>query len=461
MPLPVSDCEAWASDTFGQVELGDARRTRRLVSIAASLARGPSGQVMASIQDPAEREGAFRFLGSDKFDVDELSDGICASTLARCSGLTYCPVDGASIGLSDDAHSRDIGGVGSWRKGGRGLHAITMLAADRNGAPVGILGPQWWARTEPSFKEKHRNMRSLPTETRHVLAALSRVEQVREAVGTGAQLWFQLDRGFDAWRVFHLAQEQGLLITVRSSANRRIRTPTGTAFLYPMVKTAPTLGRFAVRIPERPNRPQRDATLSVRVAPVRLLLQVVRKRTAVVPVSAVYAAEEDYFGPGRLCWVLLTTAKVTDFISARAVVLGYTTRWLIEDLHRVWKRGWTNVERTQLRRRNSICKWATLHLALASRALRLARLARTEPDRPAIEEFSPEEIQAILLLNRRSRRLAVDGTPRLADLVLLLAELGGYDRYAKKPAGPTVIGRGLTRIASLAEGLVYLKDPTK
>lgn len=461
MELDTSDCETWASDMFGQVELGDVRRTRRLVSIAASLARAPSGAVMASIQDPAEREGAFRFLASDTFDVDELSDGICASTLRRCSGLTYCPVDGASISLSDDGRSRDIGGVGSWRKGGRGLHAVTMLAADRNGAPVGILGAQWWARTEPSLKEKHRNMRSLPTEMRHVLAALSRVEQVRDAVGTGAQLWFQLDRGFDAWPVFHLAQEQGLLITVRSSTDRRILTPNGSARLYPTVESARKLGTFTVRIPERPKRPQRDATLSVRVAPVQLLLQVGRRRTEVVPVSAVYAAEENYFGPDRLRWVLLTTAEVTDFISARAVVLGYTTRWLIEDLHRAWKRGWTNIERTQLRRRNSICKWATLHLALASRALRLARLARTEPDHPSIEEFSHEEIQAILLLNRRSRRLATDGTPRLADIVLLLAELGGYDRYSKKPAGPTVIGRGLTRIASLAEGLIYLKDPTK
>src|SRR5205814_9462182 len=131
--------------------------------------------------------------------------------------------------------------------------------------------------------------------------------------------------------------------------------------------------------------------------------------------------------------VLLTTADVRDFVSARAVVLGYTTRWLIEDLHRAWKRGWTNVERTQLRRRNSLCKWATLHLALASRALRLARLARSEPARPASDEFSSEEIQAILLLNKRARTTGVTSLPRLADAVLLVAELGGYDRYSKKP----------------------------
>src|SRR5688572_28887747 len=109
---PTDECESWATEVFGRVDLGDSRRTKRLVSIAASLARSPSGTVMSSITDPAEREGAYRFLASDKFSVEEVGDGISASTLGRCSGLTYCPVDTVSLGLCDEAHSRYIGGVG-------------------------------------------------------------------------------------------------------------------------------------------------------------------------------------------------------------------------------------------------------------------------------------------------------------------------------------------------------------
>jgi hypothetical protein len=119
-----------------------------------------------------------------------------------------------------------------------------------------------------------------------------------------------------------------------------------------------------------------------------------------------------------------------------------------------------NVEKTQLRRRNSLCKWATLHLALAARALRLARLARSEPHRPSTDEFSQDEIDAILLLRTRSKP-GERSSPTLSEVVLLLAELGGYDRYSKKPAGATVVGRGLERIAPLVQGLALLGDAKK
>ena len=456
----LSDAESWAYETFATVDLGDARRTRRLDAVAAALARSPAGAVAAAVQAPAGREAAFRFLASEQFDVCDLGDGITDATLRRCSGTTFCAVDSASISLSDEARSRDVGGVGSWRNRGRGLHAITMVAAGDNGAPVGILGPQWWARTERTPPGSYRSHRSLQTETRFVVHALQRVEDRRRALGVDTKLWFQLDRGFDAWPVFQLARDLGLLMTVRSATDRKVRTRRGSGYLRATARRAPRLGIFTVRVPERADRPARTATLALRSTEVNLQLPVGGTRAESAPVTVVYAEEERYLGPDRLRWILLTTAKVTKLAEAYAVVLGYTTRWLIEDLHRAWKRGWMNVEKTQLRRRNSLCKWATIHLALAARALRLARLARSEPHRASTDEFTQTEIHAILLLRTRAKP-GERPPPSLSEIVLLLAELGGYDRYSKKPAGATVIGRGLERIASLAQGLELLGDTKK
>src|SRR5205814_5155317 len=130
-----------------------------------------------------------------------------------------------------------------------------------HGAPVGVLGPQWWARTQPSTKQQFPKRRSLQTETRHVLTALRRVDDIRQKSGSHAQLWFQLDRGFDAWQVLQLAHELGLLVTVRSSASRRIRTRAGHGYLHATVAQAPRLGTITVRIPERADRPGREARL--------------------------------------------------------------------------------------------------------------------------------------------------------------------------------------------------------
>ena len=37
--MVLSDCYSWAIDQFGHARLGDQRRTRRLVSLASSLAQ--------------------------------------------------------------------------------------------------------------------------------------------------------------------------------------------------------------------------------------------------------------------------------------------------------------------------------------------------------------------------------------------------------------------------------------
>ena len=459
----LEDSAVWAHSTFGNVELGDHRRTVRLVKLAASLAQTPAGQVSAAVPNAAEREGAFRFLANQHFDCDALGDGISRSTLQRCSGLTYCPIDGSSITLSDFAHSRDVGTVGAWSRNSRGLQAVTSLAVDAKGAPVGVFGPQWWARTERSTvpRSPREPWNSPQSETRHVLAVLRRIEGARRDLNVQAQLWFQLDRGYDAWPVFQLARDLELLVTVRSSSDRRIRTDAGDGYLYSSVRRSPVIGFHRVHVPERPNRRARDAVLQVRIARLRLVLRVGKVRTEEVSVSVIHAEEFGRRRDDRLRWILLTTAKVTDLRGARAVILGYTTRWLVEDLHRAWKDGWVGVESTQLRRRNSICKWATLHLALASRALRLTRLARTEPARPSDTEFSRDEIDAVLLLKNNETDHTLGSTPPLGDLVALLAEIGGYDKYAKKPPGPTVIGRGLERISLLARGVAILRPRLK
>jgi hypothetical protein len=46
----------WARETFGCAELGDARRTKRLMQIAAQAGRRPSGRISAVFESDAERQ---------------------------------------------------------------------------------------------------------------------------------------------------------------------------------------------------------------------------------------------------------------------------------------------------------------------------------------------------------------------------------------------------------------------
>ncbi|MDP9001464.1 MAG: hypothetical protein M3O46_15290 [Myxococcota bacterium] len=51
-----------------------------------------------------------------------------------------------------------------------------------------------------------------------------------------------------------------------------------------------------------------------------------------------------------------------------AVVAGYTKRWSIEELHRVWKSRALRVEETQLRSASRVIKWAILAVLTAALA---------------------------------------------------------------------------------------------
>jgi hypothetical protein len=197
----------------------------------------------------------------------------------------------------------------------------------------------------------------------------------------------------------------------------------------------------------------------VRVARVSLALSVARDQRAPVEVTAVSVKETGYAGADRLHWLLLTTVPVVDSTSADDVIDGYARRWRIEDLHRTWKNGWCRVEQTQLRSRDALVRWATIHLAVAARAIRLTHLARTEPNKASSTEFSRDEIDAVLLLKKKRAKYRMGEDPPLGDLVRLIADLGGYTgKSSGGPPGATVIGRGLDKIASLAEGLRLLRE---
>ena len=61
---PSERSRAWAQEQFGQADLGDARRTERLVHSAACIHEHPSGSLPAKFHDPASREAYYRLANT-------------------------------------------------------------------------------------------------------------------------------------------------------------------------------------------------------------------------------------------------------------------------------------------------------------------------------------------------------------------------------------------------------------
>ena len=64
--------EAWAVETFGAAELGDPRRTDRLVKLAWALGENPSVSLPASMRDWSETHAAYQFLGNKAVSHEQI-----------------------------------------------------------------------------------------------------------------------------------------------------------------------------------------------------------------------------------------------------------------------------------------------------------------------------------------------------------------------------------------------------
>lgn len=448
----------WAHETFGDLSVGSRARTKRVVAMAALLARRPGGTVTQVFERSADREGAYRLLSSECVSAEALGDAMCDATLRRCDGqpFVFVPVDGTSLKFTNRKGSRDVGSIGSRKMKAQGLLVQSALAVAPDGTPLGLCEQRFWAR-------KHRSRvkgraKTEEKETQHFVDLLVSVQARFVANGQGVVPLFQCDRGYDCWPILQLSA-QGVQMSVRAQYNRRLSDgPRGEKrYLIETLEGSAVHGHYNVEVAAGEGRTARLARMSVRALRVGLVLKVGRRRREVVEMNAVLATEERGPAKGKLRWMLLTTMPIGSMADIEQVLCGYESRWRIEEFHRAWKSGGCNVEDSQLRSRGALMKWATLHAAVATRAVHLAYLARSKPETPALEEFTETELEAVRVLKSEHTKVRLGSSPTLSQVVVMIAELGGYTgKSSGGPPGPTVLARGLKEVAMAAKVLRIL-----
>jgi hypothetical protein len=455
----MSDSTSWAEAEFGHAELGDPRRTARLVKVAAEVARRPAGTVLQACATSASREGAFRLLENDAVHPGDVRDAMVQATTRKCAKekRVFVAIDGTSLGLTDNARSKGLGGVGAWKLGGRGVQVMTALAVEQDGSALGICGQRMWSREARSRHGRH-GAKGATSENTVWLELLRETHREFAEAAPACLPWFQMDRGADCWQVLELSAKLDVLMTVRATHDRR--TDQGASRLWSTLQRGPVLAKRKVQVSARapgwrkkrvkgkrikvktPARRPRLATVAIRATTVAIECTTETGRKFTVSINAVLVSEVNRSSKDKLEWMLLTTHPVRTRLNALEVVRGYTLRWRIEEFHRLWKTGLCCVEDTQLRSRDAIFKWATILAAVATRAMRITHLARSTPDVPASTEFTPTELRALIAL-RQPNDVEDDHVPTLAVAVRWIADLGGYTGPWNGLPGAIVIGRGL------------------
>jgi Transposase DNA-binding/Transposase Tn5 dimerisation domain len=113
--------ENWASLELEHVELGDARRNKRLVRIVEDLAAQPTSSVPQACGSLAAACAAYDFWSSPYFSPDDIRDGHIKSTIERVKEHNIVlMIQGGFLGRKGDGEP----GVKTIWRGLRRLHDI-------------------------------------------------------------------------------------------------------------------------------------------------------------------------------------------------------------------------------------------------------------------------------------------------------------------------------------------------
>jgi hypothetical protein len=450
----------WAQRVFGGAQLGDARRTARLVRVAARAAESPAGKVTEVFREPAERQGSYDLLENVAVAAAELTEALGRSTAHACSDFERVLVvlDGTSLTVTDADQSKGLGRIGPFSSGASGVKLMNAVALTDGGRPVGVADQIWWTRLEraPGGYRKVDERESV-----HWREAVKRIGGRFSTHAPDTKLHFLADREADAALLMRAISSAGHEFTIRSNGNRKVLGRRGPAGIRASLSQRPPIATMSVTVPAKQGRPARAVELAVRAArlDVRMRDHHVQE-TRIVSLTYVWALERGK--PRGLDWMLVTNTEVLDAEAACETVRRYTKRWRIEDFHRTWKSGLCRVEETQLRSASAIIKWATILAAVASRAEELKHRARETPDEPAETIFSDEEIRALVTLKQQIKRRTDVVTPvglTVAQAVRWLADLGGYVGNKRSgPPGAITIGRGLERLDFAVVLIAHLRD---
>jgi hypothetical protein len=466
-----SDHAQWAAEEFGTAELGDSRRTERLVTLAAEAAASRGGVIAKACRTPATREGAFRFVENQAFSAERVIAAATRAGARRCEGnVAIVPVDATSLLLTDATGKRGMGAVGSLKSGARGVHVMTALLLTAEGAPLGLGSQHYWVREQRSKRpEKGLSKDVENRETRFWLRAMESSRSTLAEQSPHCAPWFQLDRAGDCAPVLEYAHDNDVLLTVRATHDRCVASPH--KHLIATVESTKVLRtyRLAVTAKSRVRKRRRKgkqvvhwvAKRQARVAKLTVQASLVRLRVGKRELcfTAVLVREKNRPKDDRIEWLLLTTANVKGWRDALKIAKAYSLRWRIEDFHRTWKRGLCRIEDTQLRSRQAIIKWATILAAVATRALRLTHLARDQPEVLASTEFTKAELKAIVLLCQPKNVTLRDlSTLTLGQVIRWLAIYGGYRAQKDTPPGPGAVAEGLR---DMYVGVDLLRNITK
>jgi Transposase DNA-binding/Transposase DDE domain len=449
----VHDTQTWATTQFANAELGDIRRTRRLVILATQIAADPSGSFPQQTESWNDLRAAYNLFDCPEVTFQAIASPHWELTKTTIESRLLIIEDTTEIDYGPTRKVADLSPIGSGTSRGFHLHSGLMVSTEDDRV-YGLAGQLIYHR-QPVPEGETRTQR-LQRDDRESQIWCKLVDQIGSPPPEVS--WVHVvDRGADDFEFFFHCRQTGTEWVARAkNLNRVIITPEGEEqSLRSYLGTLPEGGRYTLELRTRPNQPARAAKLVVSFGALsmptpRLMSPFLRQaKPSAVPMCVVWVREVDApDGVTPIEWVLYTSLPVESFDEAMVVVRYYEKRWLIEEWHKVLKTGF-QVQKRQLKKSERLEPMMGLMSVEAVRLFQLKGEARTAPERPAEQVVPPRYVKGL----KAVRKLGAGMALTVGRFFRELAMLGGFiGRRRDGEPGWITIWRGWEKLQTMTRG---------
>ena len=439
---------------FGACQLGDTRRTNRLVDLANRIARRPDGSLPHQLHDPAAYRACCRLVNQTAVTHDAVLRPHCQATLEALRRRTR-PVllvhDTTTLDYSGHKVTY-LGPIGNG--GGKGYECHNSLAVDPDsGALLGLVCQILHTRARPPKGEGVAARRGrADRESRLWVRA---VQAIGPAPVEGP-LWVDVcDRGADTFEFLEYETTHGRSFVVRSTYNRALAS-TATEqprLLHDLLRSQAGMATWTVEVANNYKQLARTATVQASWALVQLKAPHVRKGEHSRQSLAVWAIRVwEVNVPAEVVepleWFLLTNVPVADTVTARERVHWYERRPRVEEFHKSQKTG-LHIEDLRFTTRGAL---EPLIALLSVLAVELVNLRETARDPQRSSEDASRYVDPLWVRVLSQWRYGEERPLTVLEFTLALARLGGHlNRKCDGLPGWVTIWRGLNMLHAMIE----------
>jgi hypothetical protein len=447
MSLVLLDPQAWSRSQFEECELGDVRRTERLIMYATQMAQKPDASTTAQTELWSDCKAAYRLFGRKEVTFEAVIGPHNRQSCRLSPGEYLVVSDTTEFDFGFLREVPGLGRIGGMKRRGFFLHSALVVGVD-DSQVLGLGAQELYTRPVKKLKKttsEQRKKRRCETEVwNRVIGELPRNMP-------GVKLIHVCDAGADNFDVFCCIHSRGDSCVIRAAQLKRnlLDAHGREKPLDDLLATAPVLGTYQLTVAANGKQTARVAAVEVRSAAI--VMPRPRKGAGkfakasgieAIPMNVVEVREIDPPDSGEpIRWVLFGFEAASTFVECWRFIEKYEKRPVIEEYHKCLKTG-LRVESRQYRHADRLSPMIALTCVQAVRLLQLRSVSRNKPETPAKRIVPAAWVEALRLMLRKPRPLVT-----VRDFFRAMASLGGFlGRKGDGEPGWQTIWRGFERL---------------